>query len=78
MVRNLLPKPKKKGDEAKDGAGTFPLSLAGVPEEWIAHPKQVGNIVLVWVGSVREKCREGWILFSLLFKKSMIIVLETL
>ncbi|XP_042890658.1 dedicator of cytokinesis protein 9-like isoform X3 [Penaeus japonicus] len=40
MVRNLLPKPKKKGDEAKDGTGTFPLSLAGVPEEWIAHPKQ--------------------------------------
>ena len=41
MVRNLLPKPKKEGDPAAArDARSLPLALAGVPEEWIAHPKQ--------------------------------------
>ncbi|XP_069940326.1 dedicator of cytokinesis protein 9 isoform X3 [Cherax quadricarinatus] len=41
MIRSLLSKAKKKSDDPKDSSGTsLPLSLAGVPEEWIAHPKQ--------------------------------------
>ncbi|XP_071525241.1 dedicator of cytokinesis protein 9 [Panulirus ornatus] len=41
MARSLLSKTKKRSDDPKDSSGTsLPLSLAGVPEEWIAHPKQ--------------------------------------
>lgn len=43
MARSLLVKNKKKQDDTKDttAASSLPLALAGVPEEWIAHPKQV-------------------------------------
>ncbi|KAK4319158.1 hypothetical protein Pmani_009878 [Petrolisthes manimaculis] len=42
MARSLLLKNKKKSDEPKDttAISSLPLALAGVPEEWIAHPKQ--------------------------------------
>ncbi|KAK7072638.1 Dedicator of cytokinesis protein 9 [Halocaridina rubra] len=42
VARNLLScKFKKIRDEQKEAIGiTLPLILAGVPEEWIAHPKQ--------------------------------------
>ena len=46
MVRSLLAKFKKKQDEMNSkeiGIKAFPLSLAGVPEEWLAYPKQVRN-----------------------------------
>ena len=46
MVRNLLIKSKKKQDDVNNkgiGIKAFPLSLAGVPEEWLAYPKQVGS-----------------------------------
>ncbi|XP_068242950.1 dedicator of cytokinesis protein 9 [Palaemon carinicauda] len=40
VARSLLSK-KKKVDEPKEVFGaSLPLTLAGVPEEWIAHPKQ--------------------------------------
>ena len=46
MARNLLSRNKKKPDDVKENIGiSLPLSLSGIPEEWIAHPKQVGNIL---------------------------------
>ena len=47
MARSLLSRTKKKSDDPKEkeNAGiSLPLSLSGIPEEWIAHPKQVRNI----------------------------------
>ncbi|XP_045133980.1 dedicator of cytokinesis protein 9-like isoform X2 [Portunus trituberculatus] len=41
MARNLLARNKKKSDDTKENSGiSLPLSLSGIPEEWIAHPKQ--------------------------------------
>ncbi|XP_050738114.1 dedicator of cytokinesis protein 9-like isoform X2 [Eriocheir sinensis] len=41
MARSLLSRAKKKSDDPKENVGTsLPLSLSGIPEEWIAHPKQ--------------------------------------
>lgn len=44
MARSLLSRAKKKSDDPKECVGTsLPLSLSGIPEEWIAHPKQVSS-----------------------------------
>lgn len=42
MIRSLLSKAKKKCDDSKESSAMLlPLSLTGIPEEWIAYPKQV-------------------------------------